>query len=233
MSNKTEKNAAPAVPQKKKSVTREYIEAIAIAFLLALFIRTFIVQAFKIPSGSMKNTLLIGDHILVTKYSYGLHIPNEIPLTSIQLFPDYVLFLEPPKRYDIIVFKFPGDESRDYIKRVIGLPGETIQIRMQEVYINGEKIADKHARHTQAPDPDNPRDNFPPAGNPPFRIPEGHVFVMGDNRENSLDSRFWGTLDIRKIRGRARRIYWSWEAEPNSCFICGRVRWERIGMAIE
>ena len=123
MTNKTD-NLTEENQVQKKSLTREYIEAILIALLLALLIRTFIVQAFKIPSGSMEKTLLIGDHILVSKFSYGTHIPNEIPFINTKLFDDIVLFSKVPERGDIIVFKFPKDETRDFIKRVIALPGD-------------------------------------------------------------------------------------------------------------
>ena len=205
---------------KSKSIVREYTEAILIALLLALLIRTFIVQAFKIPSGSMKNTLLIGDHILVSKFSYGIHIPNEIPFTGIKLFPNIRFFTSTPKRNDIIVFKFPRDESRDFIKRVIGLPGDKIQIAKQKVYINDQLYEDPFAWHTEQPgdEPYAPRDDFGPT-----LVPDGHLFMMGDNRENSQDSRFWGFLNIENIRGRAILIYWSWNNLENW------VRTERFG----
>ena len=208
----------------KKSVAREYTEAILIALLLALLIRTFIVQAFKIPSGSMKNTLLIGDHILVSKFSYGTHIPNEIPFINIKLFDDIVLFSRVPKRGDIIVFKFPKDETRDFIKRVIGLPGDILEVRRQKVYINNKPYEDTHARHTDSPSdsPLVPRDDFGP-----ILIPDDHVFVMGDNRENSQDSRYWGYLNVKKIRGKAQIIYWSWDRIENW------VRFERFGKILE
>ena len=188
MTNKTD-DLADKAQSPKKSVAREYTEAILIALLLALLIRTFIVQAFKIPSGSMKNTLLIGDHILVSKFSYGTHIPNEIPFINIKLFDDIVLFSRVPKRGDIIVFKFPKDETRDFIKRVIGLPGDILEVRRQKVYINNKPYEDTHARHTDSPSdsPLVPRDDFGP-----ILIPDDHVFVMGDNRENSQHSRYWG-----------------------------------------
>jgi signal peptidase I len=223
MTNKTddptEKTQAP-----KKSIAREYIEAILIALLLALFIRTFIVQAFKIPSGSMKNTLLIGDHILVSKFSYGTHIPNEIPFINIKLFDDIVLFSKVPKRGDIIVFKFPKDETRDFIKRVIGLPGDLLEVRRQKVYINNKPYEDVHARHTDLPSdsPLVPRDDFGP-----ILVPDDHVFVMGDNRENSQDSRYWGYLNVKKIRGKALIIYWSWDR------IQSWVRFERFGKILK
>jgi len=223
MTNKTddpnEKTQAP-----KKSIAREYTEAILIALLLALLIRTFIVQAFKIPSGSMKKTLLIGDHILVSKFSYGTHIPNEIPFINIKLFDDIVLFSKVPKRGDIIVFKFPKDETRDFIKRVIGLPGDLLEVKRQKVFINNKPYEDTHARHTDAPSdsPLVPRDDFGP-----ILVPDNHVFVMGDNRENSQDSRYWGYLNVKKIRGKALIIYWSWDR------IKSWVRFERFGKILE
>jgi len=223
MTNKTddltEETQAP-----KKSLTREYIEAILIALLLALLIRTFIVQAFKIPSGSMEKTLLIGDHILVSKFSYGTHIPNEIPFINTKLFDDIVLFSSVPERGDIIVFKFPKDETRDFIKRVIGLPGDLLEVRRQKVFINNKPYEDARARHTESPSdsPLVPRDDFGP-----ILIPDGHVFVMGDNRENSQDSRYWGYLDVKKIRGKALIIYWSWDR------IESWVRFERFGKILE
>ncbi|QPJ62233.1 MAG: signal peptidase I [Candidatus Nitronauta litoralis] len=225
--NSTSEEITGEKEKPQKGSARELLEALLVAFLLAIFIRTFFVQAFKIPSGSMKDTLLVGDHILVTKYSYGIHIPNEILFTDIRLFSDIVFFQDIPERFDVIVFKFPKNESVDYIKRVIALPGETLEIRRQEIYINGKKLEDPHAHHTMPVDLDGARDNYGP-----IRIPEGHVFMMGDNRENSRDSRFWGVLDVKKIRGKARRIYWSWET-TGDCFLCGRVRWDRLFNAIE
>ena len=219
MTGKLESGAAP-----KKSVFREYTEAIFIALLLALFIRTFFVQAFKIPSGSMETTLLIGDHILVSKFAYGTHIPNEIPFLNIKLFDDIILFPSQPERGDIIVFKFPKDETRDFIKRVIGVPGDLLEVRRQKIFINGKPYEDLHARHTKLPSDSSlvPRDDFGP-----ILVPEGHVFMMGDNRENSQDSRYWGFLDIKKVRGKALMIYWSWNQLENW------VRFDRFGKILE
>ena len=223
MTNKTE-DLTEEIQAPKKSLTREYIEAILIALLMALLIRTFIVQAFKIPSGSMEKTLLIGDHILVSKFSYGTHIPNEIPFINTKLFDDIVLFSSVPERGDIIVFKFPKDETRDFIKRVIALPGDLLEVRRQKVFINNKPYEDARARHTESPSdsPLVPRDDFGP-----ILIPEGHVFVMGDNRENSQDSRYWGYLNVKKIRGKALIIYWSWDK------IKSWVRFERFGKILE
>ena len=225
MTNNTLHDALDEKPRApKKSVAREYTEAILIALLLALLIRTFIIQAFKIPSGSMENTLLIGDHILVSKFSYGTHIPNELPFLDIKLFDDIVLFSKVPQRGDIIVFKFPKDERRDFIKRVIGLPGDILEVRRQKIYINDKLYEDTHARHTEPASGSSlvPRDDFGPV-----LVPEGYVFVMGDNRENSQDSRYWGFLNVQKIRGKALMIYWSWNSIENW------VRFERFGKFLD
>jgi len=184
---------------KKKSVIREYAEAAAIAVILALFIRTFAVQAFKIPSGSMKPTLLIGDHILVNKFIYGI----KIPFINKTLIP-----ISNPQRDDVIVFIYPVDKSKDFIKRVIGLPGDKIEIIDQKVYINGKLFIDIHGFYSnQAKKPANPlgKTNFGP-----ITVPEDQLFVMGDNRDHSYDSRFWGFVPLKAVKGKAFMIYWSW-----------------------
>lgn len=221
MSNKTENTEAAEElknGERRKSVVREYAEALIIALILALTIRTFIIQAFKIPTGSMEPTLLVGDHLLVSKFSYGIHIPNEIPFIPGPQFPDYHLFSSVPERGDIIVFRYPRDPSKDYIKRVVGLPGETIQIIQQRVYINDKLLKEPYAHHSQPASLNTgTRDNLAP-----LRIPEGHVFAMGDNRENSSDSRVWGVLDLKNLRGKAQWIYWSWDSD-NSGLRTGRL----------
>ena len=207
---------------KNKSSARELTEFIIIVLVLFILFRTFAFQAFKIPSGSMKDTLLIGDHIMATKFNYGIHIPNEIPFLGYKVFDDYTLFQKIPERNDIIIFKFPKNEARDFIKRVIGLPGELIEIRRQKVFINGKAMDESFTRH------DEPQGDFlyPRDDLGPFRIPEGHVFVLGDNRENSHDSRFWGVLNLKNIRGKAQLIYWSWDRDES------KVRTDRIGHAV-
>jgi signal peptidase I len=199
---------------KRKSLVREYAEAIFIALLLALFIRQFVVQAFKIPSGSMIPTLLVGDHILVNKFIYGV----KMPVTGQVIIP-----VKEPARNDIIVFKYPLNPSQDFIKRVIGLPGDTIEIINKKIYINGKPLANDHGVFL-----DNrimkegPRDNFGPVTVPPHSL-----FVMGDNRDNSADSRFWRFVDYKNIKGKAFILYWSWDSEDFS------VRWNRIGHLLE
>jgi signal peptidase I len=209
---KSDKIDTDDIPKKKKSGLRENIEAILVAILLALFIRTFVIQAFKIPSGSMKETLKIGDHILVNKFIYGVKIPflqtTIIPITN-------------PKRGDIVVFKFPEDPSKDFIKRVIGVAGDVVEIRDKKVYVNSKLLNHDFGIHTDSyifPASAQPRDNFGPVVVPPHSL-----FVMGDNRDQSYDSRFWGFVDLKAVKGKALMIYWSWDKENFD------VRWNRIG----
>jgi signal peptidase I len=195
-----------------KSKLREYVEAIVIAVVIAFFIRTFIIQAFKIPSGSMKPTLQIGDHILVTKFIYGI----KIPIIRKALVP-----VSDPKRGDIVVFIYPEDRSKDFVKRVIGTAGDTIEIRDKKIYLNGLPHNDNHGVYTDdmiIPGAAQPRDNFGPV-----TVPPGTIFVMGDNRDQSYDSRFWGFVDLRDVLGKAFIIYWSWNSEEHG------VRWGRLG----
>lgn len=199
----------------KKSVFREYAEAIGIALLLALFIRTFVVQAFKIPSGSMIPTLLIGDHILVNKFSYGI----KNPLTGTVWLP-----VGEPQRGEVIVFKFPQNPDQDFIKRVVGIPGDTVQGIDKKVYVNGKALDDAQAVHLDPqiiPGGIQPRDTFGPITVPPHAL-----FVMGDNRDNSHDSRFWQFVDYRAVKGKAFMLYWSWDHDNFA------VRWSRIGNLI-
>lgn len=204
---------------KKKSTFREYTEAIVIAVLLALFIRTFVVQAFKIPSGSMLPTLLIGDHLLVNKFIYGIRVP----------FSGKVLVpVKEPKSGDIIVFRFPKDRSIDYIKRVIGVPGDTIQVKNKKLYRNNVRVDDPHAHFTSTiilPAGGSPKDNFGPV-----TVPDGKYFVMGDNRDNSSDSRFWGFVEEADVRGKAMIIYWSWDIDKPllSPERFTSIRWDRL-----
>ncbi|MCI0371990.1 MAG: signal peptidase I [candidate division NC10 bacterium] len=228
--------------ERRKSVAREWGEAILVAVVLALVIRTFVVQAFKIPSGSMLETLQIGDHLLVNKMTRGTIV--EIPLTRITLFQ--VPHLREPQRGEILVFQFPRDLSRDFIKRVIGLPGEVVAVRDKRVYINGGLLEEPYVIYRAGPpaartaaatirmaaDPVpacstreggylRERDDYGPC-----RVAEGHLFMMGDNRDQSEDSRTWGSLPMELIRGKAFIIYWSWDRER---FL---PRWDRMGRLV-
>ncbi|MEE4364401.1 MAG: signal peptidase I [Desulfotignum sp.] len=193
---------------KKKNAWRENIEAILIAIVIALFIRTFIVQAFKIPSGSMLETLQIGDQILVNKFIYGV----KIPFTNGRVL---IPFKEPEKG-DIVVFKYPEDPSKDFIKRVVAVAGDTVSIVDKQLYVNGKPVADEpYAKYSTLPThADNMKE---------IVVPENKLFVMGDNRDNSHDSRFWGFVDLSAVKGEAFMIYWSWDREGFG------VRWNRIG----
>jgi signal peptidase I len=193
---------------------RDTFEAVVVALLLAFFIRAFVVQAFKIPSGSMLDTLQIGDHLLVTKFAYDVRLPSNLWLDTTD--GRVLMKTGDPERGDIMVFKFPEDESKDFIKRVIGLPGETLEVRNKVVYINGQPIDEPYVRHTKA-DTLPIRDNFGPVV-----IPEGRYFMMGDNREGSYDSRWWGPVKRQKIVGKALLIYWSWASVTD-------IRFNRIG----
>jgi len=184
---------------KKKSTVREWGEAIVIAILLALFIRTFVFQAFKIPSGSMEPTLLVGDHIFVNKFIYGI----KIPFLRKTLIP-----IKDPERGDIIVFIYPVTKDKDYIKRVIGLPGEDIEINGKDIYIDGILFDDPYGENGNAlENRHNPVKDCPYCS---VTVPDGHYFVMGDNRGNSQDSRYWGFVPADFIKGKAFIIYWSW-----------------------
>ncbi|MCG2829541.1 MAG: signal peptidase I [Desulfobacteraceae bacterium] len=209
--NSSKKEIAPP-----KSRLRENIEALILAILLALFIRTFIVQAFKIPSGSMKQTLQIGDHILVNKFIYGVKLPY---------FNTTIIPYKKPQREDIIVFKFRQEPEKDFIKRTIGVPGDVIEILNKEVYVNKKRMEQDYAVYTDLhiiPKAMQPRDNFGPV-----TVPEDSIFVMGDNRDHSYDSRFWGFVDLKDVKGKAIIIYWSWDNDNFG------VRWGRIGKILK
>jgi signal peptidase I len=210
--------AAPATLPKRKSQLREYVEALGVALLLALAIRTFVVQAFKIPSGSMLPTLQIGDHILVNKFLYGPRL--EIPLTQMSL--GRLPGLRKPRPGDVIVFIWPKDRSKDFIKRVIAVEGQTVEVRNRKVFIDGKPWDDPHATWVMQRGLGGAAgDNYGP-----YTVPPDHVFVMGDNRDQSYDSRFWGPVPIADIKGEALVIYWSWDGPDRW------VRWERLGRLV-
>jgi len=200
----TEAEFSSAQPElvKKKGLIREYAESIAIAVLLALVIRSYLVQAFKIPSGSMEDTLAIGDHLLVSKFIYGTKIP---------FLDKRVLTIRDPRQGDVIVFEYPEDPSKDFIKRVIGIPGDVVEGKEKKVYVNGKPYENPHEVHKEKdiiPKEMNPRDTFGP-----ITVPAGSYFVMGDNRDRSYDSRFWKFVRRDQIKGLAFIKYWSWDRE--------------------
>jgi signal peptidase I len=228
------------VKEFRKSTIREYFESIVIAVILALFIRTFVVQAFKIPTGSMEENLLIGDHLLVNKFVFG---PTETALER-TLLPVGTI-----KRGDILVFKYPVEPDRDFIKRVIGLPGETLELREKKVYINGKPLDEPYVHFLQPPGAESDlhevtsydvRERYGPV-----TVPANQYFMMGDNRDNSQDSRYWGFMPRENVKGKALLIYWSYEAgredyedEGASATVKGlasvfahfftRTRWDRM-----
>jgi signal peptidase I len=209
---KTDKKASSDSDFSKRSRLRENAEAILVAIVIALFIRTFLVQAFKIPSGSMKPTLQIGDHILVNKFIYGV----KIPYLNTVLLP-----IRDPQRGDIVVFKYPLDPKKDFIKRVIGIPGDMVEIRNKAVYINRQRLNHDVGVYS---DPQIIAGNLRPRDNlGPISVPAGALFVMGDNRDESFDSRFWGFVPLRDVSGKAFIIYWSWDSDDFN------VRWGRLG----
>src|SRR4051812_5366329 len=210
----------------KKSVVREYFESIVIAVILALFVRTWVVQAFKIPTGSMENNLLIGDHLLVNKFIFG---PTPLAVGRA------LLPVRPLHRGDIIVFKYPEEPERDFIKRTIGLPGETVELRNKKVYINGQPLDEPYVHFLFPPDaPGTKEEDAAPEFDVrkeygPVTVPEGHYFMMGDNRDNSQDSRYWGFLPREYIKGKALFVYFSFAEEPDAAGgLFSAVRWNRI-----
>jgi signal peptidase I len=213
------KKKSAEVDKPKKSQVRDWTEALIVAGILALIIRTFVVQAFKIPSGSMEDTLLIGDHLLVNKFIYGTHLPFS---------DDPMLVIREPQRGDVIVFEFPEDRDksyfkrRDFIKRLIGLPGDKIEIRNKNVFVNGKRYLTPEAVYKDGNLTAGPRDNMPEV-----TVPEDKYFVMGDNRDRSYDSRFWRFVNRSEIKGLAFIKYWSWDSNAFS------PRWQRIGRMIE
>jgi len=203
----------------KKKFIKEYLEPVVIAVVIALFIRTFIIQAFKIPSSSMEPTLLVGDHLLVNKFIYGI----KIPLTDIKLFQ-----LKRPKRGEIIVFIYPRDRSKDFIKRVIGTEGEKVEVIRNKIYINDKLIDDRWGHYHEESNWMKYLQPIEKFG--PVLVPKDSLFVLGDNRDNSQDSRFWGFVNINAVRGEAFIIYFSWDRYAQS--LLGKIRWTRFGKLI-
>jgi signal peptidase I len=213
-------------PPYKKSTAREYFESICVAVILALFVRTFVVQAFKIPTGSMENNLLIGDHLLVNKFVFA---PT---LTSLERM---LLPIDPIRRGDIIVFKYPEQPDRDFIKRVIGLPGETVELRNKKVYIDGKPLDEPYVHFIFPPEPDDNGSSAPDLPEfdltrsyGPVTVPDRHYFMMGDNRDNSQDSRYWGFMPVEYVKGKALFVYFSFGEGSGLPGLLGSIRWNRL-----
>ncbi|HKV54750.1 MAG TPA: signal peptidase I [Candidatus Binataceae bacterium] len=226
---------APASPAgTQKSAAREYTEAFLVALVLAIILRTFFIQAYKIPSGSMEPTLLVGDHIIVNKLDYGFRLPDSFfgftPLAGEIPYGRYLFRLEPIHRGDVDVFVFPEDQSKDFIKRVIGIPGDTVEVKAGVVYLNGQRAPDPHA-HFEKSAAERQESSQADYMNPVTLGPDQY-FMMGDNRDHSYDSRFWGPVTRDAIEGRAMFIYWSCADDTSalSCFY--DVRWARLLSAV-
>lgn len=231
-----EKRGVP--PQSTGRWLWEWIKSISVAVLLFLVIRTFLVEAFKIPTGSMERTLLVGDFLLVNKAVYGA----QLPFTEIRL-PAF----DRPERGDVVVFEYPLDQSKNYVKRVIGLPGDTVSMRGGQLYVNGVRQVEEYVQHTQPGGdyhdqqfnwqrqhlaPGVERSSYRPTRDDwgPIVVPEGKYFVMGDNRDNSQDSRYWGFVDRTLIKGRPLFIYYSFDrSRLRPLPWLTEVRWDRVG----
>ncbi len=234
---------------KKKNVIRDYVESFAFALIVALLIRAVIIQSYRIPTGSMKDTLLVGDFLLVNKFVYGAKTPDRIILTDIQLPSFRFPAVKQPKRGDIVVFQYPRDKKLNYIKRCVALAGDTIEVKNNIVFLNNKPYETAEFQKKEY----DPEDRFEVnyysvktslgkeytirryakyksrlADFGPVVVPENHLFMMGDNRDNSADSRVWGFMPMENIVGEALIIYWSWDKFPPLWKIVSKVRWERI-----
>lgn len=245
--NSSEQNITPSAEEtrpksdkKEKSTAYELFQILIYALLFAYIVRTFFIQGFKIPTGSMEDTLLIGDFLLVNKFVYGARTPETIPMTDIEI-PQFRLpAVREPKPGDVIVFKFPPDPTVDYIKRCVGVAGQTVEIKDKAVFVDGQPFSEiiqpeglkfedpeiiprNKGYEAVFPKDAGSRDNYGPVV-----VPDGYVFVLGDNRDRSYDSRQWGFVPRENIIGKALFIFWS-NASNNNL----DVRWDRIGKIID
>jgi signal peptidase I len=210
----------------QKSTLREYFESILVAVVLALFVRTFVFQAFKIPTGSMKPNLLVGDHLIVNKFIFA---------PAVSGLERALLPMRPIERGDIIVFKFPEEPERDFIKRVIGLPGETVELKNQTVFINGQALTEPYAHYLFPAAAEGQMEGDLRRKYGPVTVPDAHFFMMGDNRDDSQDSRFWSSpfLPQSYVKGRALFIYWSFDTPEDGSPAGFAPRWGRLFHQIE
>lgn len=206
----------------------EYVKSIFFAIFLAILIRSTLVQAYHIPSGSMEDTLLQGDYVLGDKLTFGTQIPDRLPIFNTKLPSFRIPGFRDPKPGDLVIFEFPEDPSRDFIKRCIAIAGQTVEINNKEVYLDGKLVNNlpgvKHMDSREFPRRHSSRDNFGP-----YTVPPGHIFVLGDNRDNSYDSRFWGSVSVEKIKAHPLVIYYSWDARGPFWNLLKKIRWERLG----
>jgi len=205
---------------RKKSVTREYFESLVIAVILALFVRTWVFQAFKIPTGSMEHNLLIGDHLIVNKMVFA---PEAARLERV-IMPSRDI-----RRGEVIVFKYPKEPERDFVKRVIGLPGDRLEVHRKTVFINGQPIQEPYVQYLEQPSSsgalktDDVREEYGPV-----TVPPDQYFMMGDNRDNSEDSRYWGFMPKSYVKGKALFIYYSFDDNGSIASVFSATRWSRL-----
>ncbi len=235
--NRKQTKTKKELEAKKKSKLREYVDAIVFAVVAAMILRIFVVQAFRIPTGSMEDTLLVGDFLLVNKFIYGVRTPDKIPLINVKIPWVRLPGFKKPKSGDIVVFKYPRNPDQDYIKRCIAVGGDTVLIRDKKVYVNGKQFVNppksKFSSYTMSPGQPDYEIMPPGAGNRDnygaVVVPKHHYFMMGDNRDNSLDSRYWGFLPEENVMGEALIIYFSWNKNAPFYRLYNKIRWTRIG----
>lgn len=241
MKANTRTKAVKSKKEPQKSKFREYTDAIIFAIIAATILRIFVVQAFRIPTGSMEDTLLVGDFLLVNKFIYGVRTPDKIPILNIHIPWVRLPGLKKPKRGDVVVFKYPENPDQDYIKRCVAVGGDTVEIRNKQLFVNGKRFPNpphaKFSRYTIPPGQIQYDIKPPGAGNRdnygPVIIPKNHYFMLGDNRDNSLDSRYWGFLPEENIVGEAMILYFSWDKTIPFYKLYKKVRWSRIGNLIK
>lgn len=202
---------ADETPRRARSRPREYAEAILVAIIFALFARTFLFQAFQVPTASMEKNILVGDHLIVNKFIFAPHHEG---------FLSRLLPYRPVRRGDVLVFKFPEDPRRDFIKRTVALPGETVEIRDKAIFVEGRRLEEPEVYYSDdriwPDDPHLPDSYRRRDQSHPFTVPPDSYFALGDNRDNSYDSRFWGAVPAGNLKGRALFVYWSFPLEPSS-----------------
>jgi signal peptidase I len=212
-----------------KKVAFEYAKSIFVAVFLAVLIRATLVQAYHIPSGSMEDTLFEGDYVLGDKLTFGTQVPDRLPIWNTKLPSFRMPGFRAPSSGDLVIFEFPEDPSRDFIKRCIAVAGQTVEVKDQVVYVDGKPFVDpggvKYTDSRRRPARFSPRDHYGP-----YKVPPGHLFVMGDNRDNSYDSRFWGPVSLEKIKAHPLFIYFSWDPSAPLWNPFQKIRWRRLGL---